>query len=102
MLMIVFLAVSKYWIQSACMVFAVVIAFTDLGSRYSRSCRNAGDSIAKNGARHSIWYSTSSFRAMSTRKGLSMWASSVVCWSFGIMVSWVFYFVYLPEVTSLI
>jgi len=81
MLTIVFLAVLKYRMQSARKVFAVVIAFTDLGSRYSRSRRNAGDSIPKNGARRSTWYSTSSFRAMSTRKGLRMWVSSVVCLS---------------------
>src|SRR5579859_4549715 len=72
MLMMVFLAISKYRIQSARKVFAVVNAFTDLGSRYSSSRCNAGESIARNGSRRSAWYSTSNFRAMSTRKGLKI------------------------------
>jgi hypothetical protein len=85
-------------------VFAGVNASTDLGSRYSRSRRNTGDAIARNGAQRSTWYSTISFRETSTRKGLRMWASSVDrgLLVIGIIVSWVSHFVHLPEVTSLI
>ena len=81
MLIMVFLAISKYWIQSTCRVFAIVNAFTDLGSRYLRSRCNAGESIVRNGSWCSTWYSTSSFRVMSTWKGLKICVSSVVCWS---------------------
>ena len=71
-LMIVFLVISKYQMQSAHRGFAIVNAFTDLGSRYSRSCRNAGESINRNGSWRSIWYSVSSSHVTSTRNGLKI------------------------------
>src|SRR5579859_6555252 len=78
-------------IQSARRVFAVVNAFTDLGSRYSRSRRNRLPEIeveAQHGTQQAVF----------ARHRLE----SIVCWSSACSAYVILCTVYLSEVISLI